>query len=83
MKPVCQLLQTAQIVTSITSTADAGVEGDAGAGGGLTLQASYDLAIVPSSSKDCASALLPEGPFKALPCKVSYTLSGGERESFD
>jgi hypothetical protein len=92
-KPVCQLLQTAEIVTTITaaSPADGGVESDAGRasadGGvgavGLVLEASYDLTIVPSSSQDCAAALIPAGPFKALPCSVSYSLRGGERESFD
>lgn len=88
-KPVCQLLQKADIVTAIsaTSVVDAGVESDAGDAGasapGLVLDATYDLAIVPSSSQDCAAALIPDGPFKALPCSVRYTLSGGERESFD
>ncbi len=88
-KPVCQLLQTAEIVTTIalSPAADAGAESDAGDAGtgspGLTLDATYDLGIVPSSAKDCAAALVPTGPFAALPCRVRYTLSGGERESFD
>ena len=88
-KAVCQLIQTAEIVTTVsgTSASDAGVgdggAGDAGAQSGLTLEASYDLAISASSAQDCAAALIPEGPFRALPCSVSYSLSGGERESFD
>jgi hypothetical protein len=87
-KAVCQLVQTAQIVTTIEGTplSDAGVGGgDAGegdAGAGRTLTATYDLAISPSSAKDCADALVPDGPFKTLPCSVSYSLTGGERDSF-
>ena len=85
-KAVCQLLQNAQIVTTISgvSASDAGVaDGDTDAGTGRLLEATYKLVIAPSSAQDCASALIPEGPFKALPCSVSYSLSGGERERFD
>jgi hypothetical protein len=82
-KAVCQLLQTAEIVTTIEGAplGDAGA-GAGDAGTGRTLTATYDLAISPSSAKDCADALVPDGPFKTLPCSVRYSLSGGERDSF-
>jgi hypothetical protein len=85
VEPVCQLLQSAELVTTVAGGAEAdGGVGDAGGEpSAITLEASYKLDVAASSKLDCAAALAPVGPFEALPCTVEYTLSGSERESFD
>jgi hypothetical protein len=86
----CQLYQTAKIVAKVSGVAgDAGVDAavDAGAGDGgasdeLTLSASYTLDIAPTGQSDCHMEIAPSGVFTALPCSVSYSLSGTLRDDF-
>ena len=82
----CQLIQTVDLVTTLDGQPgnDAGAgDSDAGTGSSLTLAASYQLQISPSSRTACVVAVMPEGPFEALPCNVVYQLSGEQRDSFD
>jgi hypothetical protein len=93
--PFCQLVQTEVRSGSVTLTSTQGSAADAGADidasealptadvdAGPALVGTHVLTISAASGTDCSAALPPRGAYQALPCTVSYTLSGSPTHSF-
>jgi hypothetical protein len=88
---LCQLLQTEELKGQVHAVAgldagadDAGANVDAVDAGSTTpsLTATHVFTIDAKPGTDCSEALSPRGAFSALPCTVSYDLTGTPTKSF-
>jgi hypothetical protein len=87
--PVCQIVQTAELIVKVHAAPPDGGAGDGSAdaapeaGTGLVLEGAYTLTLDTAPGTDCSAAISPRGVFKSLPCTVRYDFSGTEREPLD
>jgi hypothetical protein len=82
--PLCQIIQTAELVAQVHAAAsDAGVgdaSADASAGAELVLEGVYTLTLEAAQGTDCSAAISPRGVFTSLPCTVKYAFDGSQRD---
>jgi hypothetical protein len=87
--PVCQIVQTAELVAKVQAALQDAGAGDAASdaapaeSAGLVLDATYTLTLDAVQGTDCSAAISPRGVFNALPCTVAYRFVGTEREPLD